>query len=833
MRSTHAALLFATFILAISLASAKAPAVRPWLTASPANISESPVAAGGFAMLPVSGDASAGSLQSSLYEASADDTSIDISAYNHTRRNGDTNQVKLLLTSNDVLYYNTSDVSIDIDNDEGTVTVEANDGSFEDVFRQTVRRIAFDKGEETIAEGTYQNGNGIVITEARGWFEAVYVKWEPFDGASSYDVYVKGGQYSDYTQIDGPLVREYEGYCRADVVGLMAAADYSLRIVPVDDDGNELPAYANEVSDLEVVNYDRGGFAHFNYSGVGAYNDDGTLKDGARVFYVHAGNAKTVTCDVVTSSSGKTTTMTGMQSIIDGYQKGYDTTPITFRILGMLTADDMDELSSSAEGLQIKGKSSYSELNMTVEGIGDDATIRGFGILLRNATSVELRNFAIMLCMDDCVSIDTDNSHLWIHNLDLFYGEAGSDDDQAKGDGTVDIKGDSRYVTVYNNRFWDTGKGSLCGMKSESGPNYISYHHNWFDHSDSRHPRVRTMSVHVYNNYYDGVAEYGAGSTMGSSVFVERNYFRATDKPMMISMQGTDIDGKDPTFSSENGGIIKSYANVFADKPADFKYVTYSDDNTEFDAYEVSDPSETVPQTVTAKQGGTTYDNFDTDASLMYEYDADNAEDIPSKVTGYYGAGRLNHGDFTYDMAAAGDDDKSVDEALKAALYDYTSPLVGIFNDDYTASGNDGTDADSDTTAQDDDSAISDSGAAVIFFTDANGTVSDSRVTVSGQGSSSKGSVTYDGTTYTYCLKLSSSAEVDINSDGDYTMTLYFTSTKASSVYVNGEGQDLTSTGMDAGDGYTVYTYEQEISSGQYVITKKNTESNLFLIVLQ
>ena len=27
-----------------------------------------------------------------------------------------------------------------------------------------------------------------------------------------------------------------------------------------------------------------------------------------------------------------------------------------------------------------------------------------------------------MLCMDDAVSIDTDNSNIWVHNLDLFYG---------------------------------------------------------------------------------------------------------------------------------------------------------------------------------------------------------------------------------------------------------------------------------------------------------------------------------------------------------------------------------------------------------------------------
>ena len=29
----------------------------------------------------------------------------------------------------------------------------------------------------------------------------------------------------------------------------------------------------------------------------------------------------------------------------------------------------------------------------------------------------------------------------------------------------------------------------MCGMKSETGENWITYHHNWFDHSDSRMAR--------------------------------------------------------------------------------------------------------------------------------------------------------------------------------------------------------------------------------------------------------------------------------------------------------------------------------------------------------
>ena len=80
------------------------------------------------------------------------------------------------------------------------------------------------------------------------------------------------------------------------------------------------------------------------------------------------------------------------------------------------------------------------------------------------------------------------------------------------------------------------------------------------------------MSVHIWNNYYDGVAKYGVGATTGASAFVEANYYRNCNKPMLISMQGSDIgsDGKG-TFSSEDGGIIKSYKNIFAERSNNFK----------------------------------------------------------------------------------------------------------------------------------------------------------------------------------------------------------------------------------------------------------------------
>lgn len=595
-------------------------------------------------------------------------------------RNSKVNQMYVTTKSGDVKYYNTADLtSVKFEGDKAIIAPKS--GSENDEYNASVQKISFAKKVDQGESGDIDNPAGVIqITEAKGWQESAYLKWAPFEGASSYNVYV------DDKKIDAQLVRQYKSYYRADVLGLKEGT-YSVKVVPVNADGKEI-AGANTASNLVVKSYNREGFAHFKYAGVGAYNNDGTLKAGAKVLYITAKTAKTVSTTV---NTGKQETITGLQSIIDAYSKGKDTTPIAFRIIGKVNLSDLDHISSSTEGLQVKGKGAHSVMNMTFEGVGDDATVYGFGFLLRNTKSVEFRNFAIMHCLDDAMSLDTNNSHVWIHNMDLFYGKKGSAADQAKGDGTVDIKGDSKYVTVAYNRFWDNGKASMCGMKSETGENWITYHHNWFDHSDSRMARVRTMSVHMYNNYYQHCDVYGIGATSGSSIFMESNYFDAVKRPIMSSLQGTDAKG-DGTFSSEKGGLIKAYGNVFTNKPDNFSYIPYAENNTSFDAYEVSDPSEQVPASVKTLVGGTSYNNFDTDPSLMYAYAADKAEDVPSIVEGFYGAGRLNHGDIDFvipDETVVTNGHQQPLPALASILDAYTSGVVKVFGES-NASGEGG-----------------------------------------------------------------------------------------------------------------------------------------------
>lgn len=678
-------------------------------------------------------------------------------------RNSKVNQMYVTTKSGDVKYYNTADLtSVKFEGDKAIITPKS--GSENDEYNASVQAIRFAKKADQGESGDIDNPAGVIqITEAKGWQESAYLKWAPFEGASSYNVYV------DDKKIDAQLVRQYKSYYRADVLGLKEGT-YSVKVVPVNADGKEI-AGANTASNLVVKSYNREGFAHFKYDGVGAYNNDGTLKAGAKVLYITAKTAKTVSTTV---NTGKLETITGLQSIIDAYSKGKDKTPIAFRIIGKVNLSDLDHISSSAEGLQIKG----AMMNMTFEGVGDDATVYGFGFLLREAESVEFRNFAIMRCLDDAMSLDTDNSHVWIHNMDLFYGKKGGAADQAKGDGTVDIKGDSKYVTVAYNRFWDNGKASMCGMKSETGENWITYHHNWFDHSDSRMARVRTMSVHMYNNYYQHNDVYGIGATSGSSIFMESNYFDAVKRPIMSSLQGTDAMG-DGTFSGEKGGLIKAYGNVFANKPANFSYIPYAENNTSFDAYEVSNPSEQVPASVKTLVGGTSYDNFDTNPSLMYAYAADKAEDVPSIVEGFYGAGRLNHGDIDFvipDETVVTNGHQQPWPALASLLDAYTSGVVKVFGESDGGTVNPTPDPTPDPTpgpTPGPDAPVIEGTVTCSFATD--GTLSNTSFALTGEAKNVKKEETViDGTTYTASLKMESKTEVSFTTSQKMTLYVYY-----------------------------------------------------------
>ena len=518
----------------------------------------------------------------------------------------------------------------------------------------------------------------VALSKADGWLESAYAEWSPVSGAASYNVYCDGNK------VDNQLIRTYSGLVRVDVPGLKAGS-HSLKIAPVIN-GSEGAAVTRTVT---VLSHDRSGFAFSNSHVPGAYKADGTLKSGAVVLYVTESNKNTVSLEVTTNSKGSKTACKGLQSILAAFKKGYDTRPLDIRLVGNVTDPD-----STDKGDILVDMGKKEGLSMTIEGIGNDATANGWGIRIKNAQDVEIRNIGIMNVDSDegdNIGLQQDNKYIWVHNCDFFYGHAGSDKDQVKGDGALDCK-KSTYVTFSYNHFWDNGKSNLLGLSEGTTDGlYITYHHNWYDHSDSRHPRVRFYSAHVYNNYYDGNAKYGAGSTLGSSVFMEANYFRNCKYPMMTSMQGSDVyagsttrDTKNnPTFSSEDGGTIKAYNNYME---GSYTFIPYGsskyvlkgsetaagsiDTKADFDAYVVDKRDAQVPSSVKSYAGANSYNNFDTDKSVMYGYTADSPEQALANVRAY--AGRVQGGDFKWTFDNSVDDAAyEVNQKLKDALMAY------------------------------------------------------------------------------------------------------------------------------------------------------------------
>lgn len=653
----------------------------------------------------------------------------------------------------------------------------------------------------------------VKISSAVGYAEGMYATWGAVSGASGYNVYVDG------TQIDSELIRQYSGYMRADAVGLKAGS-HTIKVVPIISGTPDTSKAAEAKAD--VYAHDRSGYAFADGHAPGAYNNDGTLKSGAIVVYVTDANKDSVTVKLNAQGKGEVD-CTGVQNIITAYKKGAEKRPIAIRFIGNVT--DPSVLTKGDLVLDTV------TAGMTIEGIGSDATANGYGIVLKNCVDVEVRNLGFMNCDssegDNC-GLQQSDSYCWVHNCDFFYGDAGSDADQAKGDGALDTK-KSHHITHSYNHFFDNGKCNLQGANASDTSNYITYHHNWFDHSDSRHPRVRVATVHVYNNYYDGNSKYGIGSTTDSDIFAENNYFRNCKYPMLTSKQGSD-DETGGTFSGEVGGVIKAYGNIIEGAKA---FVPYSENPSAYDAYVAASRDEKVPSSVKAISGGASYNNFDT-ASDFYSYNVDAAADVPSVVMAK--AGRVDGGDFKWEFNDAVDDtDYGVNSALKSALKAYDDSIVaigsGFKEDSFTPPTTNPpsttlstakpsattTKAPSQTTpAQTNPTNPSVSGGQVHDFT-ANG-LNSSFFSISGNLSSSKGTVTYDGKTLTQCLKMESATSISFNAGSAGKLTLVLGDASAA-IKVDG-------TKYSASNGIVTV----DLSAGEHTITKGDS-TNLFYMV--
>ncbi|WDZ82777.1 pectate lyase family protein [Micromonospora cathayae] len=213
-------------------------------------------------------------------------------------------------------------------------------------------------------------------------------------------------------------------------------------------------------------------------------------------------------------AGGATVTVTDGQALADALEED---APLTIRVQGSLTMPDkMNDVRS----------------NKTVLGVGGNATLDN-GLNVSGARNVIIRNLTFRGWDDDAINVQG-STNVWVdHNT--FDGGY---------DGAVDVKRESDFVTVSWNRVMNHTKSMLLGHDdghtADIGHLRVTYHHNWFDGSKERHPRVRFGDpVHVFNNYYFG-ADYGVASTMGAGVLVEGNYFENVTRPTAVGYAESD-----------------------------------------------------------------------------------------------------------------------------------------------------------------------------------------------------------------------------------------------------------------------------------------------------
>ncbi|SDF78592.1 pectate lyase [Lentzea fradiae] len=254
--------------------------------------------------------------------------------------------------------------------------------------------------------------------------------------------------------------------------------------------------------------------------------------------------------------------LVGWATQAGGTTGGGNATPITVTTASAFT--DAAKASGAAV-IRVSGTISLPSMtkiasDKTIEGVGSGSTITGQGLNISNASNVIVRNLNFRNWGDDAINVQY-STRVWIDHNTFSNGY----------DGALDVKRASDYVTVSWNKFTSHNKTMLLGHSDDNGSEdrgklRVTYHHNWFDGTQQRHPRVRFGNpVHVYNNYYGGVTSYGVASTVEAGVLVEGNFFENTRDPFHRgegSSAGGSLVARNNHFvnsgSGDQGGSVKS-----------------------------------------------------------------------------------------------------------------------------------------------------------------------------------------------------------------------------------------------------------------------------------
>jgi len=521
------------------------------------------------------------------------------------------------------------------------------------------------------------NPENIQINESLGLNEQIYLSLGKFT-SGEYVVSYKAADAKEYTVVDKELLLDEEDSIGCYILGLKEG-DYSVRVEYVE--GDNLSRVT--LNDINVERQDRSGYAHFNREeGIGGYNNDGTVKENAKILYVSNATKNTVTLDI------NGTTYTGLVEILQA--KAQMEEPLIIRVLDTITTNQWTSLDSEREVDYSAMSAEYIEKNhfsdeygenltglplhiidpsdgtryiykttpdgvtelteeitlynesytnfidtvnandITLEGVGKNAGLFQFGVGFIYCNSIEVRNLTFGHHPFAGIAFYATNQmeqygYCWIHNNTFKTShEAWTG---TTGDKSI-IQVDVHNVTVAYNKFDHTNLTYIMGGWEYDYQLNTTVHHNYYFEITQRAPISRNSNIHNYNNYYDNCLKAISHRT-STYIFSEENYFSSVSYPTYMGELG-----------DETWGVIKSFNDIFEKSGDAYRLFTVKSREETLDK---------VNYTCSPDQK-TDYSQFDTDPELFY-YDVENncsdveilhkAEEVPDVVPVYAGAGTL------------------------------------------------------------------------------------------------------------------------------------------------------------------------------------------------
>lgn len=264
-------------------------------------------------------------------------------------------------------------------------------------------------------------------------------------------------------------------------------------------------------------------------------------------------------------AGGPVTTVTNLTDLI-AFAKSCEnnTNPKVLIISGKIS-------SSSTVSVTIKHGA-----NISIYGAGAYGEMENVGLKIWDYKNVIVRNMKIheVFYPEDAINIDA-CENVWIDHNEL-YSKIGPGITVDTYDGLLDIKEGSRYVTVSWNHLHHHMKCSLIGHTDNSGQQStdsqmrITYHHNWFSDTDGRNPSIRFGAIHLFNNYFENISDYGIAARDGAHAKIENSIYHNVLLPM--STDKFPVNGMPNGYICESGNRFTgtSGANIISQSGCEF-----------------------------------------------------------------------------------------------------------------------------------------------------------------------------------------------------------------------------------------------------------------------